>query len=258
MEKETLLSSIDQDQLFLKYDEATTKLFEIWKTEFLVAYESNFEKEEYADETLAFVKNIIFNRVNNSQKDFARFDVEPKKKYQFYVHLTTLKTGKKINYSFMNREIDGKKIDPFEGEDIPEMYAGAFWKYYQYLVNGKFLNLKEDESTIINLTIEETAYLCYYNETEVTYQNCNEIVKVYGNKSGVALLNSLIDFKKNKLGSGTSSTAKIDENKIERYKKITPHISNEKGKLEAIRVLKELIENYELAKKNGTYDDSKD
>jgi len=258
MEKETLLISDDQGLLFLTYEKATTKLFEIWKTEFLLAYESNFEKEEYADEILSFVKNVIFNRVNNNQKDFARFDFEPIKKYQFYVHLAAFKTGKKINYCFMNREIDGKKIDPFEGEDIPEVYAGAFWKYYQYLIKGNFLNSKDDENIIVNLTIEEAAYLCYYNRTELTYQNCNEIVKCYGNNSGVALLNSLIDFKNNKLGSGTSSTVKLNENKIKRYEKIIPLISNEKGKLEAIQVLKELIENFELAKKNGTLNESND
>ncbi len=258
MEKETLLTSDDQGQLFLIYEKATTKLFEIWKTEFLLAYESNFEKEEYADEILSFVKNIIFNRVNNSQKDFARFDFEPIKKHQFYVHLAAFKTGKKINYCFMNREIDGKKIDPFEGEDIPEVYAGAFWKYYQYLVKGSYLNSKNSENVITNLSIEETAYLCYYNKVEVTHQNCNEIVKYYGNNSGLALKHTLDNFKKNRLGSGTASTVKLNENKIKRYEKIIPLISNEKGKLEATHVLKELIENFELAKKNGTLNESND
>lgn len=189
MEKESLLTSDDQSQLFLTYEKATTQLFEIWKTEFLLGYESNFEKEEYADDALASVKNIIFNRVNNSQNDFTRFDVEPLKKYQFYVHLAAFKSGKKINYCFMNREINGEKIDPFEGEDIPEVYAGAFWKYYQYLVKGNYLNSNHSDSIIAKLSIEETAYLCYYNKIELTLQNCDEIVKSYGNKSGLALKN---------------------------------------------------------------------
>lgn len=252
MENNTKLSEDVQNELLIVYESATSKLFEIWKTEFLSAYEANIEKDEYADEILTWVKNTIFNRVNTSLKDFVRFDFEPDKKQQFYVHLFCLKASKKINYSFLNREIDGKKIDPFEGEDIPEIYAGAFWKYYQYLVKGDFRNTKE--VNIIKLTIEEAAYLCYFNKTEVTEQNSNEIIKLFGNKSGRSLINSISDFKNKNIDSGTS-TLKKDQNKIQRYKKIIPYISNEIGKQQAIQILNELTFNHQKAINDGAYND---
>ncbi|MBK9542592.1 MAG: hypothetical protein IPO49_09795 [Bacteroidetes bacterium] len=249
----TLISTDDKEMNFQsEFNNAVNYLFEEWKKDYLLEINNCPDKDEYLDERMIFFKNIIFNKTVDSVMGFPWLNTIELDRSRFYSHLRLIRTNKYFRYEFMNRTINGKRLNAFDGDIIPEVYAGAAWKFYCWLNEINSKTYIRSDTTTVQLSLIELAYVCYFNNENVTPETHYEIAKKYGVKPSIKLYQEYKKFVKDGLGSGISSKQK-DKNKIKRYEKIISEITNESGFEKAKLVLDELKTNHAKALCDGLY-----
>lgn len=95
------------------------------------------------------------------------------------------------------------------------------------------------------LTLEEIALIYVHNGEIVTRENCMEKARVYGHDGGAKLYQHFTFYSKriNRRSKPKEETQNTFKNKIERFEKVIPYITDENGIeqiMEDIRVLKNL------------------
>lgn len=133
-----------------EYETIVSKVFEKYKINFQNEYDISPNKPECLNEHLTYFKNIIFTRRFNPDKGFFWLSTDELMNRQFYAHLTSIKKNSFNNYTFLNRTIEGNRID-FKTDIIPEVYAGASWEFYCWL---KAMSDKVDEKSNVNIEAE--------------------------------------------------------------------------------------------------------
>jgi len=249
----TLISTDDEGMNFQReFNNAVNYLFEMWKKDYLHEINNFPDKDEYLDERMIFFKNIIFNRKVDNVMGFSWLNTIELDRSRFYNHLRLIINNKFFRYEFMNRTINGKRMNAFDGDIIPEVYAGAVWQFYLWLKDANNVEILETNVASQKLSLYELACICYYNEEIITPETYHEIAVKYRVKPSIKLYYIYKSFLKNELGSGISSKQK-DKNKIKRYEKIISEITNESGFEKAKLVLDELKTNHAKALCDGLY-----
>lgn len=237
-----------------EYETLVAKVFEKYKINFQNEYEISPNKDECHKDHLTYFKSIVYGRNFNPDKGFFWLSTDPLMNRQFYAHLTSIKKNILHNYNFLNRTIDGNRID-FKTEIIPEIYAGAVWKFYCWLENicdsskqnaevDLEVEIKDENIVLPQKEIQsfsglEIAFLYYFNNTKITTKNIAEIALKHNRTPGF-LNNKNFQF----LGDCTDIERMIDSKKRNiasknLYKKMIPFLLEE-NKQKPVEILNKL------------------
>jgi len=253
-------ATINTETNFIKneYETLVSKVFEKYKIDFQNEYEISANKYECHKEHLTYFKSIIYSRNFNPDKGFFWLSADPLMSRQFYVHLTSIKKNILHNYNFLNRTIDGNRID-FETAIIPEIYAGAVWKFYCWLEE---MSIKFDENSNENIKVEsndeiiimpqngdqtfsglEFAFFYYYNNIPYTKKIITSIAFKF-DLSTVSLRNKNRQFlKENTDIVRMTKSKKRNIASIDLYEKMIPFLlkKNKQKPIEIFNKLKERV-----------------